>query len=332
MGFPHDSYFKVPNAMLGSKTTPGWIREVGPIGFAVYSLILRRYDFRRHEGLYESHASMAKGLGISEPTLEKYLSKLLESGLIDRVPRGRRRHDQWTYVPRLPVPAPPRARAQQERNTQGDLVMNTQIDLAKTTGIPKLARKNTQNDEGASMKKVVVKVPDKPLTKPPKRLFKRLNKNMSLEDQVNEILASGDEVPLQTKLHVTWSLWCHLWEHHYHRPYYLAKRKENAQIIPKDKKNLRDKIEAVGFGEVVSRMRRCFDVCDKIFPCVVNGQWQRPIRLNDFINNHFFDQWIKPPLESTERAPRRGEDKVKAAMEKRNRAAGPGETDARRGG
>ncbi len=64
-------------------------------------------------------------------------------------------------------------------------------------------------------------------------------------------------------------------------------------------------------------MHRCFDICDDVFPCKVNGKWKRPISFNDFINNHFFDQWIVPVTESRDYAPKASSEKVKATMEKR---------------
>jgi hypothetical protein len=316
--FPTGDYFKVPNLMFGTQKQSGWIDHIGHRGFAVYALILRRYDYEKQQGVYESHASMAKVLGISVPTLEKYLSMLLNCELIERRPAGKRRYAQWQYVPRVPMPDPP-ARSKEDGNTQTAYVKNTQTDYVKTERLPKMTRNITQIGEVRTIPQDDDSDKVNPSSNPSIRLFNRLNQNMYVENEIKEVMNNIENVPLKTQVQVAWKYWCELWVEHYQRPYFLAKAKENGRVIAKDKKNLRDKIEAVGFAEVITRMRRCIDVCDTIFPCMVKGEWQRPISFNDFINNHFFDQWIVPRMESKGSAPKTQEQKVKAAMDKKKK-------------
>jgi hypothetical protein len=320
MGFPKDGYFKMPNVIFGSAQRRGWMEEIGPAGFAVYALILRRYDHRERRGMYESHRSMAKRLGISEPTVEKQLRHLTDLGLIERVPHSRRKHEQVTYVPCLPIPALPEQELGETTNTQSGWVSNTQNDLVKKAGIPKSTRNNTQNDTDAGKLQLFVNEDVKTNSGGHKRLSKRLNMNMS-KQEIKQIAANSDAVPVQKQVQAAWRYWCQLWEAHYDSPYYPAHRKDNGQMIPKDKRNLGGKIVAVGFAEVIARMERCFEVCDTIFPCFVNGKWKRPITLNDFVNNRFFDQWIVPATLFNGPTPKKAADKIEAAMEKRCRTA-----------
>lgn len=327
-GFPHDSFFKVPNAVLGTKEVRGWIHVVGPIGYSIYSVILMRYDYQRREGWYESQESMARLLDITVPTFEKHVEKLRKVGLVDRIHYGKKRHDQWIYVPRLPIPPVP----VEVENKQSPLVMVTQTDSVKAAPLPKMTGSITKDDEEVEMvesarTKSIKVSPERPI-----RLSKRLYKDMSPEDQVTYVLKHLDQVESKRQVQVAFNYWCYLWERHYGRPYYAAKRRENSRIIPKDKKNLRDKIGAVGFEEVVARMRRCVEVCDKTFPCVQYGEWIQPIGINDFVNNRFFDRWIPQPGESHVRVPKSATEKVEKALERKKRAAGPRETDAKSGG
>jgi hypothetical protein len=310
-GFPHGDFFKVPNAIFGSRGKPGWIGRIGIGGLAVYALVLRRYHHARGGSIYESHAAMAGVLAISKTTLEKHLSRLQSFGLIDRRVAGRRKHPTFQYVPVIPVPEVAGEESDESnRPTTGP----------RTDRIDQLVKKNRPVDEGVPTMDVIKIQVIKPRSAPPNRLFNRLNKNMCVEAQVEEIVANVDSVPLPTQVQVAWKYWCSLWEEKYSRPYYLAQAKENTQAIRKDKKNLRDKIDVVGFEEVIARMRRCIEVCDTTFPCVVNGTWQRPITFNDFVGNHFFDRWIPLRREPMESAPRTLEEKVQAAMDKRQRA------------
>ncbi|MCK5612921.1 hypothetical protein KAR91_64200 [Candidatus Pacearchaeota archaeon] len=69
-------------------------------------------------------------------------------------------------------------------------------------------------------------------------------------------------------------------------------------------------------------MKRCFEVCDTLFPCFVKGEWKRPIQLNDFVSNYLFDHWIVPPEKMPTGIPKTQDQKIKAAREKRSRSAG----------
>ena len=319
-GFPSDSFFKSPNSMFDD----AWIPVIGTVGFTIYALILRRYDHRKNEGFYESHEAMANLLGLSKTTVEKHLHRLQEFGLIDRRPVGRRKHHQWQYWPVIPVPSPSQGTGTGVNRPAGGL-MSDRLGQPKTGGIDQMTRKNRPFDEIGGSTESVVSKRDTSISDPPKRLFKRLLIHMSPEEQVTYVLGHVNEVPLKTHVQIAWKYWCALWEAHYRSPYYPAKSK-NPGIISKDKKNLRDKIEAVGFQEVIARMRRCFEVCDEMFPCVVSGKRIRPIMFNDFVNNRFFDQWIPMNRETEETHAKSTDEKLRAAREKR-RAVDHGEAE-----
>ena len=92
-------FFMVENHVVDS-----WIKQIGPGGFAVYSLVLRCYNEKKRTTRYHSHQEMAVQLGMSPNTLEKHLKKLTEAGLIKWKTIGKRRHPVRAYVPVLPVP------------------------------------------------------------------------------------------------------------------------------------------------------------------------------------------------------------------------------------
>ena len=154
---------------------------------------------------------------------------------------------------------------------------------------------------------------------------------MSPEGRATYVLEHLDEAGLSTQVQIAWEYWWYRWETHYDNVYSPA-RSKNGQVIAKDKKNFRDKIKTVGFTVVIERMRRCFDICDERFPCFKDGEWQRPIRLDDFVNNRLFDQWI--PARQTERAsaPKSSDERLRAVMEKRERMKRPREAGNRSGG
>ncbi len=343
-GFPFDNYFKMPNILLGDKEHPGWVRKIGAKGLMVYCLIAKQYNPKEDSGVYASHRSMAKLLGISKTTLEEKLKLLLGIGLIERVPCGKRHREMWTYKPRVPVPES----CQENGPPTGLITRNKGSEIGPKKGLnePENDPKREMNgpENGPIIRKFgpvsekfgpipVLKCSPEPkdgndntaIFRSRTRLYTRLkNKNMSPEEQVTSILQNLDQIDLKTQVQVAWNYWCHIWEEHYGRPYYPAKTKSNSKVIPKDKKNLRDKIKAVGFGEVVARMDRCIEICDKIFPCRQNGEWLQPITLNDFVNNHFFDKWIPQKSEIEVRGPKSKEDKLKAAMDKRRMHSGSG--------
>ncbi|MCK5612922.1 hypothetical protein KAR91_64205 [Candidatus Pacearchaeota archaeon] len=170
--FPHGNYFKVPNEIFGIKDQSSLLKQITPIGFVSYALILRRYDYKKQESIYESHASMADRLGISKTSLEKYLSKLRSLGFITRRVTGGRRNPQWVYEPFLPLPSVKRA---DEDNT------NRPADGPKKTRIDQMVSTNRPNDEGGPDVNVIDIKPLKSVLEPPNRLSNRLNKNMCIE-------------------------------------------------------------------------------------------------------------------------------------------------------
>jgi hypothetical protein len=313
-GYPYDSYFKVPNQVFGTQEQLGWIDHVGPVGVLVYLFILRRFNHQKQESIYESHRTVAKRLNISRSSLEMSLLKLQGLGLISRRPVGRRRHTQCQYVPVIPVLDPSKIDKNVSNGPPGKPINTGLAQPAGQNGLVGKPKKiiNALEDE--------VNKSNRTPMEHPKRLSKRLYKNKCVKTHVNEVIKNEESVPLKTQVQVSWQYWCHLWEEHYRRPYYLAKASDNARVISKDKKNLRAKITAVGFREVVARMHRCFDICDDMFPCKAPGKPQEPISFNVFISNHFFDQWIMPVTTSHEHAPKDSAEKVKEAMEKRTKA------------
>ena len=311
-GFPMDSFFKVPNMVFGSRKQSGWLKHLGHIGLAVYVFILRRYNYQKQQTIYESHRTMAKRLNIARNTLEKHLAKLQKLGLISSQPRGRRRHPLREYVPVIPVPEPSSIGGGIPNGpTSRPINQPVTERLAQPVGHSGALSEPQGNPQPVD-KKVV-----NPGFDPPKRLYKRLNIYMYLEKEVEEVASNEATVPLKQQVQLAWKYWCMLWEKHYNRTYYLASASDTSKTISKDKRNLRVKITAVGFKEVTERMRRCLAICDDMFPCKVKGKWQRPIAFNDFIGNHFFDQWIAPAREATGCAPKATADKVKDAMKKR---------------
>jgi len=323
--FPQ-GFFMMPNDVFGTGDNTGWAARLGPIGFSLYSLIVRRYDVERETGLYESHASMARCLGVTEPTIARHLDRLTALGLVDRVRYGKRKHPSWVYVPRLPLQAALSEPRVNDSNTQTPWVLNTQMSGVIERGIPKLTQVNTQNDAGGETVESKSPQEDTTCSKGANILFNRLLICMSPEEQVTYVLEHISEVPLNTHVQIAWKYWCARWEDHYRSSYYPAKSK-NPRVISKDKKNLRDKIEAVGLQEVIARMRRCFEVCDEMFPCVVSGKRIRPIMFNDFVNNRFFDQWIPMNREPEETHAKSADEKLQAAREKRRQAAGTEEAE-----
>ena len=159
-------------------------------------------------------------------------------------------------------------------------------------------------------------------------LFRRLYRNMSVPERVAFVLEHSEGIELRSQTQVAWECWSELWEQHYRRPYYGTTNPANNSVIAKDKKNLKDKIRAAGFAEVIDRMKHCHKVCDTIFPCVISGKWQRPILLNDFVNNHFFNQWIPLSPKAEARKPKTREEKLKEAEEKKRDINGPPDAEA----
>lgn len=321
--FPH-GFFMLPNDIFGAGNETGWAAGLGPIGFALFALIVRRYDFENRRGLYESHASMARRLGVSEPTVEKHLARLVDLGLVDRVACGKRRHTVWAYVPRLPlrvVPSEPRV---EDSNTQTPWALNTKVSRVMDGRIPKMTGVNTQNDVGPQTVESARSQQDASLSRGANILFNRLYMNMSIEERVRRIRSQAQSFNLSTLVQAAWEYWKHLWEGHYGRPYYRAQNPANQSIVAKDKKNLRNIIEQVGFPELITRMERCFEVCDKLFPCRQYGKWVRPISLDDFVNTRLFDYWIPPREESAASAPISAEEKLRAALQKHVVAASRG--------
>ena len=163
---------------------------------------------------------------------------------------------------------------------------------------------------------------DKSDFRAPLRLYTRLGKDyLSPPEAVTHVL-TDETVPLKTKAQVAWNYWCSLWEARYGGPYYPNKKKENVRSVPKDKRNLRDKIEAVGFRELVDRMQRCFEVCDELFPCRINGQGKRPIRLDDCVNHRFFNQWMPPPAEPGAQTPTSAREKLERTLKRHTAESG----------
>ncbi len=330
-GFPRKRFFRAPNELFGTGNTPGWTAWLGPGATMVYCLILRRYDFERQKGLYESHASMARSLGITMPTLEKHLRKLLQAGLVCALPHGKRKHPQYIYVPAIPLPTTPENEPEFDEepdNTQESFVMNTQETLVNERGIPKCFESNTQIILKHESEEAMPRERDTPKIKSPRRLIRKLNNNMSIDECMRAVLKDADAVSIPSQTQKAWEHWKSLWEDHYQRPYYRARNPENRSVVPKDKRNLRQKIEAVGLPEVIARMERCFEICDETFPCMQRGTWIKPISLNDFVNNHFFDQWIPQRNHATERTPVCTSEKLERALNRHAagaKASGEGE-------
>ncbi len=310
--------------MVGDKKNPGWVKEIGSMAFVVYCLIAKQYNHSKNAGPYMSHRTMASILGISKTTLEDKLKQLVKAGLIDQVRHGKRNMKTWSYRPRIPVP--------------GSRENGSNIDPKTSSNGPENGPKKATNGPDSdpklgeigpipekigpmfslkSFSESNVKKENEANFKRQTRLYTRLIKrDMSPENQVTVALRNLEQIGQKTQVQVAWNYWGHLWEQHYGRPYYLANSKGNAKTIPRDKKNLRDKIEAVGFKELIVRMKRCIEVCDELYPCRQKGKWLRAITLNDFVSSQFFDQWIPPKSESREREPRSLAERVRATRER----------------
>ena len=319
-GYPYDSYFKMPNNMVS--TRGGWIQIIGPTGVAVYAFIAMRFNHRKQQAPYVSHRRMAEALGVSKTTLETKLKLLLAHRLIEKIPHGRYRVGQHVYQPAIPVPEPPTPKTK-DGETGSIIGPKDEGHGSKTD--PLVGQKLTQTGSI---------IGPRPLTQPkgntmdksdfrtPLRLYTRLGKDyLSPPEAVTHVL-TDETVPLKTKAQVAWNYWCSLWEARYGGPYYPNKKKENVRSVPKDKRNLRDKIEAVGFRELVDRMQRCFEVCDELFPCRINGQWKRPIRLDDFVNHRFFNQWMPPPAEPGAQTPTSAREKLERTLKRHTAESG----------